>query len=585
MAHVVRWCGRASSKGTSSRSTWQKRPKRNHVTRAKVEQEEDEALGKLRGTPIPPPPAEPDAPPKWTQGGPTEPMHGRHRVFCNRSLNMRAVKTVGFDMDYTLAQYRPDTFETLAYHETCKKLVGCMGYPQEISQFKFDWSYMVRGLTIDKKRGNVLKMDRHKYVKLAFHGLKQLSPEDLSNLYDSSIVRESFDGQEYAMIDTLFSLSEAYLFAQLVDLKDEGKYPVLEQKSYMKIYDDVRGAVDLCHRDGTLKQNVAKDPSKYIYQDENLVPLLQMLRKTGRSVFIVTNSLWDYTNVVMNYLLCGRVGKEKNLDWLQYFDVVITGSAKPAFFQTDSRSPLFEVDLKTGYLMNTDNGTPMTPIGAPDSMDDTGDLGIFGDGGKTNNHTAKDQELCRVFQGGNFRHLHRLLDIPSGSQVLYIGDHIYGDILSSKKGMGWRTMLVVPELAFEVEVLEREKDTPETLRKIRKERDLLDDRIHKLEWQLHAAEADSTRNLDSPGTEKELEGLYRQKVHLKRMHSEGLKQYHQNFHPIWGQLMKTGVQNSRFASQVERFACLYTSHLANLTSYSPSKSYKALEDMMPNDFP
>lgn len=27
-------------------------------------------------------------------------------------------------------------------------------------------------------------------------------------------------------------------------------------------------------------------------------------------------------------------------------------------------------------------------------------------------------------------------------QCLYIGDHIYGDILRSKKSLGWRTMLV-----------------------------------------------------------------------------------------------------------------------------------------------
>lgn len=34
---------------------------------------------------------------------------------------------------------------------------------------------MMRGLIIDKKRGNILKMDRHKYVKLAYHGFRELS--------------------------------------------------------------------------------------------------------------------------------------------------------------------------------------------------------------------------------------------------------------------------------------------------------------------------------------------------------------------------------------------------------------------------
>ena len=33
-----------------------------------------------------------------------------------------------------------------------------------------------------------------------------------------------------------------------------------------------------------------------------------------------------------------------------------------------------------------------------------------------------------------------------------MGDHIYGDILRSKKTLGWRTMLVVPELETELEV-------------------------------------------------------------------------------------------------------------------------------------
>lgn len=40
-------------------------------------------------------------------------------------------------------------------------------------------------------------------------------------------------------------------------------------------------------------------------------------------------------------------------------------------------------------------------------------------------------------------------------QVLYVGDHIYGDILRSKKTLGWRTMLVVPELATELDILSK----------------------------------------------------------------------------------------------------------------------------------
>lgn len=54
------------------------------------------------------------------------------QIFCNRSLNMKNTMAVGFDMDYTLAQYKSETFESLAYEGTVKKLVNDLGYPKEV---------------------------------------------------------------------------------------------------------------------------------------------------------------------------------------------------------------------------------------------------------------------------------------------------------------------------------------------------------------------------------------------------------------------------------------------------------------------
>ena len=61
----------------------------------------------------------------------------------------------------------------------------------------------------------------------------------------------------------------------------------------------------------------------------------------------------------------------------------------------------------------------------------------------------------KVYQGGTYLDLHRMLGVQSGTEVLYVGDHIYGDILKSKKTLGWRTMLVVPELEPELHILSR----------------------------------------------------------------------------------------------------------------------------------
>jgi hypothetical protein len=102
---------------------------------------------------------------------------------------------------------------------------------------------------------------------------------------------------------------------------------------------------------------VAKEPGRYINEDLAIVPMLEMLRKSGRSTFLVTNSLWDYTDVVMNYL-CGPyisdLGSSHKQKWLEYFDVVITGSAKPSFFHDDNRTGLFEVEPHSGKLLNAD---------------------------------------------------------------------------------------------------------------------------------------------------------------------------------------------------------------------------------------
>ena len=60
-----------------------------------------------------------------------------------------------------------------------------------------------------------------------------------------------------------------------------------------------------------------------------------------------------------------------------------------------------------------------------------------------------------MFQNGSYRDLHAMLGVASGSEVLYAGDHIYGDVLKSKKALGWRTLLIVPELECELQTMRR----------------------------------------------------------------------------------------------------------------------------------
>ena len=57
---------------------------------------------------------------------------------------------------------------------------------------------------------------------------------------------------------------------------------------------------------------------------------------------------------------------------------------------------------------------------------------------------------------------------------------------------------------------------------------------------------------------------YARQAQLTTQLSSALEARHESFHPLWGQLFKAGHQNSRWAQQVQDYACLYTSHATNL---------------------
>ena len=59
--------------------------------------------------------------------------------------------------------------------------------------------------------------------------------------------------------------------------------------------------------------------------------------------------------------------------------------------------------------------------------------------------------LCNLPSAGSCDVFTQLLG-AKGKDVLYVGDHIFGDILKSKKIRGWRTFLIVPELVRELHV-------------------------------------------------------------------------------------------------------------------------------------
>lgn len=125
-------------------------------------------------------------------------------------------------------------------------------------------------------------------------------------------------------MDTLFQFVDAQLFASLIELKDKGDHEFLDFKTYEEIYANVRECVDLCHRDGVIKDEVARNPEKYIIIDNGLIPMLKRYKEGGIKVFLLTNSYWEYTSVAMNYLFHGKKVDDKlkaQDEWLDLFDL------------------------------------------------------------------------------------------------------------------------------------------------------------------------------------------------------------------------------------------------------------------------
>lgn len=476
----------------------------------------------------------------------------QRQVFVNRNLNLAKVELIGFDMDYTLAIYHLRRLEQLSYDLTVDRLVKNYGYAEVIRELPYDHQFVMRGLFVDKKAGNLLKIDRFGHVGRAYHGRTPLPEEELNKLYRNERIR--LKNPEYAWIDTLFALPEACLLAGIIDLYEHKLDKPLD---YTKLYDDIREAIDTVHRDNSLKTLIRENIGRYIFKDPELGPALHKLRSGGKKLFVLTNSLWDYTNAVMSYLLDGVLPEYPS--WKNYFDFIITGGGKPGFFSDEK--PFLEVDAS-----NESNA-------------------VLGE--------ATTLERGKIYQGGNLAAFERMTG-HAGDHVLYVGDHIYGDILRSKKTSMWRTCMIVQEIEDELSWLDSRRRELDRLAELEQLRARVDDEIGPRKARLNqiekALEKGHPNPVEAAALEAEFKHVKAELDHLRRAMRESvelIRAFEQiidsGFNPYWGLHFKEGNENSRFGEQVEQYACLYTSRVSNFVFYSPLHVFRSPREVMPHE--
>lgn len=472
----------------------------------------------------PEPPGPELAGPELVGPDPTGPERG---VYANRTLNLRSVSAIGYDMDYTLIHYRTEEWEAEAF-EHARALLGAAGWP--VDDLVFDPDQYLQGLVVDLDLGNLVKATRFGYVIQAQHGTERLGFDQVRAVYSGEFVE--LGEPRWAFLNTMFSLSEASLFAQLVDRLDAGEAPGV--MGYDDLYRAVRTALDDSHAGGALKERIIADPDRFVEPDPDTVTTLLDQRAAGKTLLLVTNSEWAYTRSMMSRVFDAHLPSGT---WRDLFDIVVVAASKPRFFA--ERQPAFRVvDPDTGLL---------EPHRGP-------------------------YEAGQVYHGGNAATVEASLGL-TGDRILYVGDHLFGDVHMSKAALRWRTALILRELETEI---------ADAARFAAEERRLVDLMTEKVELEHRVSEL-RLRDVRGERVRRELDRTIGRLRRLDARITPLARAANELGNRNWGPLMRAGNDKSLFARQVERYADVYTSRVSNFAHRTPFGFLRAARTSLPHD--
>jgi HAD superfamily 5'-nucleotidase-like hydrolase len=467
------------------------------------------------------------------------PIPDQRGVFCNRTLNMRTIRAIGYDMDYTLIHYKVHEWEGRAYAYIKEKL-QTIGWPVE--NLEFDADKVIRSLTLDTQLGNTLKVDRFGYVKRARHGTRLIDFKEQRKIYARTLIDLHDDRFEF--LNTLFSLSEAWMFGQLVDLLDQNKLPA--GLSYRELYQTVRASTDEAHMEGRLKSDIIADPDRFVDLDPDTPLALLDQKQAGKKMLLITNSEWSYSSAMMEYAFDRYL--PDGMTWRDLFDVIIVSARKPVFFSTNS--PLFRVVTEEGLLEP-----------CPTGLKDDG-----------------------IYLGGNARYIEEYLGL-SGDEILYVGDHMFTDVHVTKDILRWRTALIVRELEGDLAEAAAYRDDQSRLAALMRDKEKLEVQLSHLRLNLQRKKLKYGPVPDSSRKELEttISAVRKQLFDLDNTIRPFAGAAAAIGNDRWGPLMRAGNDKSFLARQVERYADIYLSRVSNFLTQTPFTYLRSHRGSLPHD--
>jgi 5'-nucleotidase len=462
------------------------------------------------------------------------------RIHCNRTLNLRSIGAIGYDMDYTLVHYRVEEWEGHAY-EFIRASLAEDGWP--VDGLSFEPDLIIRGLVLDLELGNILKANRFGYVIRATHGTRDMAFEEVRDAYRQTQV--DLAEPRFVFLNTLFSLSEGCLFAQLVDRFDETWERFEGVASYAGLYRSLSRAVDRAHVEGALKADILRNPAQFIATDPDTAATLLDQKRAGKRLMLISNAEWPYAREVMRFAFDPYL--PDGMSWRDLFELVILQARKPGFFSQSL--PLFTVEDEDEGLLKPCPGA------------------IPGPG---------------VYVGGDAFRVEEYLGL-SGSRILYVGDHVFADVRVSKAELRWRTALILRELEDDLREIVGFADTEGRLKammeeKIRFEHALSTARLDLLRSHHGESSAAGRREL-----EQRITSLRDHLVALDETIAPLARQASTLVNRRWGPLLRAGNATTHLAQQLEKSADVYTSRVSNFLDATPFAYLRSQRSSMPHD--
>ncbi|XP_054722920.1 5'-nucleotidase domain-containing protein 1-like isoform X1 [Uloborus diversus] len=352
---------------------------------------------------------------------------------CPQEFCLENYDCIGFDLDHTLCRYNLKPLINLIYETLSSYLVEKYEYPKSLAHATDkEMSFAQKGIILDKRKGNFLKLDNNYKIVKASHGTQMLSTEEICSIYGPKRIWEDSKGIPHRMVANTaldepfyvfkdyFVTAGAIVCAKIVDILDEQHGKPLDEYSFWDHYLD--GLFYMYERNN-FKNNSGKffpdlkhNPDRYLQHcSDDLKAWLKNVCKDKVS-FLLTSSNYDSASFLAEYAL--------GEDWKNYFDIIVTFARKPGFFWKDKPFCIIEENAEVSGIK------------------------------------PEDMKSHLIYSQGNWKDLQKACSLKSKSQnpkVLYFGDSLIEDVYAASEIAQCDTIAIVEEM-----LAEGMDSTPET---------------------------------------------------------------------------------------------------------------------------